>query len=91
MPKTTSLEIPGLDNAKNDVVRNSWARFPPFVSNDVVFGIFGAENAKNDVVRNSWARFPPSFLTTSFLAFSGLKMPKTTSLEIPGLDSPLRF
>ena len=29
------------------------------------------------------------FLTTSFLAFSGLKMPKTTSLEIPGLDSPL--
>ena len=31
------------------------------------------------------------FLTTSFLAFSGLKMPKTTSLEIPGLDSPLRF
>ena len=44
MPKTTSLEIPGLD--------------------------------------------PPSFLTTSFLAFSGLKMPKTTSLEIPGHDSP---
>ena len=63
----------------------------PGISNDVVFGIFRAENAKNDVVRNSWARFPPSFLTTSFLAFSGLKMPKTTSLEIPGLDSPLRF
>ena len=29
------------------------------------------------------------FLATSFLAFSALKMPKTTSLEIPGLDSPL--
>ena len=29
-----------------------------------------------------------SVLTTSFLAFSGLKMPKTTSLEISGLDSP---
>ena len=61
----------------------------PGISNDVVFGIFSPENAKNDVVRNSWARSPPSVLTTSFLAFSGLKMPKTTSLEIPGLDSPL--
>ena len=60
----------------------------PGISNDVVFGIFSPENAKNDVVRNSWARFPPLVLTTSFLAFSGLKMPKTTSLEIPGLDPP---
>ena len=62
------------ENAKNDVVRNSWARFPPsvltkflgsippFGSNDVVFGIFRAENAKNDVVRNIWAWFPLSSL-----------------------------
>ena len=54
----------------------------PEISNDVVFGIFSPENAKNDVVRNEGGNRAQEFLTTSFLAFSGLKMPKTTSLEI---------
>ena len=44
---------------------------------------------KNDVVRNEGGNRAQEFSTTSFLAFSALKMPKTTSLEIPGLDSPL--